>query len=1791
MKKIRLLFLTLVALIGAVSASASKTVYIQPNAWSNDGAVISLWIWGGSNAGSWWTESNSLTEVESGIFKATFDDEITSMKITRGKVGNTWTAGNDAKWNESGNITFTSGKLYKLYDYDSSMDGIYVGHGIVEEDYSEPVLAGYTVDFNTSIATSNREFAIASNWAHVSGYDANYDSNMSYNYSETAGVDKTGALLAYRQYKYDWGQSSNGVDVYDLLITPQVKGKVSIAIKQYSGSNSFIEFYEMTDNGDGTFTRGNQIAYTLGDGESLSQSTYATASISVADFTRIGIRASYMYLDNFAAQEANIIPESAITIVSADPTATTGTIYWDQQANGKVLVKYTITVKNTGDVDLTQGTDGYSVSIFNRTTDDVYSTTPVPQNLAVGATSDPFVVQAEVDPSIWVNAYTYYSMDLRENLKGTVMQRAQSRYNAYESKFVFRKNGTTSTSSISSAESWGTISESTTYTYEILNNGSAPLVIKSISLPTGFTSTDVPEIPVGGLTIEGKNSVTFNLTQDATVVGTFAGSLEIEYVNYGSEDPTQYTLAFSATVIGANTWTSDFNNTKSGIVYPEGSVAQGGINSDYDYNSGNYNYWITGRTSSSYAEGNNMFITPKLHANAGDKLAFDVKGAYNASYFAKVYVSTDRKSWNQVAYYTQNETAGAEAIGYSNWYTKTISFEVAGDYYVAFALYGTFKIDNLVGLEKVDVAHDLYIKEVSWPDASIKSGTAQTKPSVTIIPLTNEDAANYTVKYICGTTVLGEGTSKALNASATSSTEIAINWTPNVTETTAYPETKVVIEFTDGTKFETETFDLTVTNEPIFHFLNAKPSSKWYEPTDRTADITFGKTSTADTQSFVIFNWGSANLNVKSISLPAGFSTTTEFPLVVTAFNGENDGIDASSQALDITFSAAEAGNYSGDMVITYVNGAGEDATFQLPIRGTKLDPTLFYANFDDGGWPAGSIYQGSVSSTNGGTYSAPNYYISSSSTTNNLFITPKLTAQAGDKLLFDAKLYNSSWSEGKVVVYAAATRDELVNFDPEADTRTKLFSVSGEDAENPMTIDYQTFEVPAVAGDNYYAFEISGYPYVDELYGLKVADVAHDWTIASSNIPTEGMQNKSYTASVNLLNLGIADEAAENMTVKAFVGGEAVATTEGVAIPMSHQLTAAGTELSVSFIYPKTGTVPVYLKVASVDGTYSVQTNPVNVTFAEEVASGDAIEVGSSSGADRNHGPVDWYSADGSTTNWTDIVYTADELKAFGITAGSKITSIAFKGNGSSKSIKAKVTSWVGTKTGDITPGTVDKASMTEVSVYDQTDDAATIDFSEMVLDISANPIVFDGTSDIRIYTETVGQGYGNWQTVNYAYDNNYMTSYNNSSTAIATPLGYFTLAPQTGTLSGTVKTSVGDLIGGATVTLKADNGVEYSGTTAADGSYSINVIQAGLVFTATVEKDGYLKKQFALNMGGASKTNDVVMYTKMGIVGDAGLGLGWDTDHVMTQSTENPNIFTLTVEGVGIDAGTFEYKLRADGAWNLTNKYELPNSGNNNFVFGTTMYPAGTYNLIFTANTTDHTLTLQPVLQLTLANSQTTALNYENAPADVTVARTLKAGWNAMVLPFDVTAEEIAAQFGANAQVAEFTGDNTVGDNVEVNFEKKDVITANVPFLLYLEAAPGEVKFLNKSVTFAAEPKVAGKKFDFVGLYADGTSTTIADGDYIMAGGMLKCAAGGNDINAYRSYLKLKEAPQPARISIFLDGELIGEAEGTGEATGIQGIGVKQAEGLYNMGGQKVTGRTKKGVYIQNGKKVVIK
>ena len=94
-----------------------------------------------------------------------------------------------------------------------------------------------------------------------------------------------------------------------------------------------------------------------------------------------------------------------------------------------------------------------------------------------------------------------------------------------------------------------------------------------------------------------------------------------------------------------------------------------------------------------------------------------------------------------------------------------------------------------------------------------------------------------------------------------------------------------------------------------------------------------------------------------------------------------------------------------------------------------------------------------------------------------------------------------------------------------------------------------------------------------------------------------------------------------------------------------------------------------------------------------------------------------------------------------------------------------------------------------------------------------------------------------------------------------------------------------------------------------------------------------------------------------------------GW----AMTQDAENPAIWTLTKE-FEAEAKTYKYKATANGVYG---DFELPYPGDQDFTFGTDEFPAGKYNLTFTANTEAGYLNLavEPVLNTYTATFTTNA------------------------------------------------------------------------------------------------------------------------------------------------------------------------------------------------------------------------
>lgn len=206
---------------------------------------------------------------------------------------------------------------------------------------------------------------------------------------------------------------------------------------------------------------------------------------------------------------------------------------------------------------------------------------------------------------------------------------------------------------------------------------------------------------------------------------------------------------------------------------------------------------------------------------------------------------------------------------------------------------------------------------------------------------------------------------------------------------------------------------------------------------------------------------------------------------------------------------------------------------------------------------------------------------------------------------------------------------------------------------------------------------------------------------------------------------------------------------------------------------------------------------------------------------------------------------------------------------------------------------------------------------------------------------------------------------------------------------------------------------------------------------------------------------------------------------------------------------------------------------------------------------------------------------VNYTPAEtyANVTLTRTIKGGdtWNTFVVPFDIDNDELKAAFGNDVAVAEFSENSDDANAVTINFNMMDTpaITANKPVLLKGNA--GKSFPFNGKLIKIGDAKVAGKNVDFVGTYD--ASTTVKAGDYFISANKLYKSEGSTTLKGTRAYIDAKNAEE---VKLFIDGIETGISEINGTAV--------ESGAIYNLAGQRVS-NAQKGIYIVNGKKVIIK
>lgn len=192
----------------------------------------------------------------------------------------------------------------------------------------------------------------------------------------------------------------------------------------------------------------------------------------------------------------------------------------------------------------------------------------------------------------------------------------------------------------------------------------------------------------------------------------------------------------------------------------------------------------------------------------------------------------------------------------------------------------------------------------------------------------------------------------------------------------------------------------------------------------------------------------------------------------------------------------------------------------------------------------------------------------------------------------------------------------------------------------------------------------------------------------------------------------------------------------------------------------------------------------------------------------------------------------------------------------------------------------------------------------------------------------------------------------------------------------------------------------------------------------------------------------------------------------------------------------------------------------------------------------------------------------NAFNAPEKFTaesvkLTRSLQNGINSFVLPFEVSASELGADKVATYQNC------TLGE--VANFETVKSVNANTPFLTTGAKEASVLNFTDKSIV--ATPETLGT--DFVGVY---TRINAEDKYGIDENGKLHKGGADAYVNPFHAYLNVEGV-----TSVAFDGSV----------TAINNIAADKVANtaVYDLSGRRVNGKLQKGLYIMNGKKVVVK
>ena len=271
---------------------------------------------------------------------------------------------------------------------------------------------------------------------------------------------------------------------------------------------------------------------------------------------------------------------------------------------------------------------------------------------------------------------------------------------------------------------------------------------------------------------------------------------------------------------------------------------------------------------------------------------------------------------------------------------------------------------------------------------------------------------------------------------------------------------------------------------------------------------------------------------------------------------------------------------------------------------------------------------------------------------------------------------------------------------------------------------------------------------------------------------------------------------------------------------------------------------------------------------------------------------------------------------------------------------------------------------------------------------------------------------------------------------------------------------------------------------------------------------------------------------------------------------------------------------------------------------------------NIVFMINSDEKVVLPDPVtFKVKVVNTLTVGLdeNSTEAPAaangvNVLVKRTINANeWGTICLPFAMSAEQVTAAFGDDVKLCDFTGRDfekaANGDitAITMNFEAVTplAIEANHPYIIKVSNPVTQFSVENVDIVPETEPciefdngKTGRNRVVYSGFYGTYQADTPVDEFCLfLSGGNFYYSKGLTKMKAFRGFfwtaeiLSKVENAAGAKIGLVIDGE----------TTGIDNSQlsiVNSNDGWYTLDGIKLNGEPKKkGIYIKDGRKVVVK